>query len=404
MVKFTQHSFKGCGIILLGMILFGTSPVFAADRQHQPDTAGDTAKLAAERDYKRNLQDITTYRKEAIDELVSFWVNDEPGWGEDFRAVLNTLNDRKLWLVYKAETYDEILTVLGVNSGPGTNVPLNDPGSPPNALGSTTEDFLYTPVDPCRIFDTRDAGGKIGSNSFRNFRVHGTAGQMTAQGGNSAGCTAPKGEPRAVHINIVAVDSINDGYLTVWPKGGVKPLAGVLNYSPTAKTDPISNAFTVVTGYLQGDDISVFAYRETHVVADVLGYYYEGEPETVAAIASSGTLISTIAVGSGYTTLASKTVTIPANGYVLLMGEASWYNANSNYLGCRFREDTTLVDFWWWEAGDSDAYVDNHQSRFYMHPATPGTKTYDLQCYRSGGTGATAYYRNLTVQFIGESM
>ena len=93
---------------------------------------------------------------------------------------------------------------------------------------------------------------------------------MSAQGGNSAGCTSPRGEPRAVHMNIVAVNSVDSGFLTVWPYGTSKPLAGVLNYYP-GRTDPISNAFTVKTGFALARDINVYAHKSTHVVSDVMG-------------------------------------------------------------------------------------------------------------------------------------
>lgn len=43
------------------------------------------------------------------------------------------------------------------------------------ALGTTAlipvkaQDLVYVAVDPCRIVDTRNAGGVIPANSFRNF-------------------------------------------------------------------------------------------------------------------------------------------------------------------------------------------------------------------------------------------
>ena len=143
-------------------------------------------------------------------------------------------------------------------------------------FGDTDKDFVYTPVKPCRIVDTRIAGGKIPSGGSRAFYVYGSGAQMSAQGGNPAGCTSPRGEPRAVHMNIVAVNSVASGCLTVWPTGTGRPLAGVLNYFP-GRTDPVSNAFTVKTGFAMGRDINVYAHKTTHVVADVMGYYYEPE-------------------------------------------------------------------------------------------------------------------------------
>jgi hypothetical protein len=41
----------------------------------------------------------------------------------------------------------------------------------PNALGDTTQDYVFTPVTPCRIFDTRNAGGALAADTARDFYV-----------------------------------------------------------------------------------------------------------------------------------------------------------------------------------------------------------------------------------------
>ena len=43
---------------------------------------------------------------------------------------------------------------------------------------------------PCRIVDTRAAGGAIALNTVRKFRVRGTSG-FPSQGGKSGGCSIP---------------------------------------------------------------------------------------------------------------------------------------------------------------------------------------------------------------------
>jgi hypothetical protein len=162
-----------------------------------------------------------------------------------------------------------------------------DSDDPDLTLSDTDEDFVFTPVSPCRIIDTRKAGGPIGNFSSRSFYVLGA--NLSGQGGNAAGCNSPVGEPSAVLMNIVAVNSTAPGYLTVWPYGETRPLAAVLNYSPTDKTDPISNAFAVKTSGASGLDISVYAYKQTHVVADVLGYFSKPEatPVQISTVAQS---------------------------------------------------------------------------------------------------------------------
>ena len=80
------------------------------------------------------------------------------------------------------------------------------------------QDLKYTPVTPCRIVDTRKSGGKIGAYTQRNFYVYGSGGTISAQGGNSAGCPAPLGEPLAAHINMVAVDPPAKAICRPFPK------------------------------------------------------------------------------------------------------------------------------------------------------------------------------------------
>ena len=43
-----------------------------------------------------------------------------------------------------------------------------------NSLGDSQADLVYTPVTPCRIIDTRLAGGAIAAGTTRSFLVTGT--------------------------------------------------------------------------------------------------------------------------------------------------------------------------------------------------------------------------------------
>jgi len=74
----------------------------------------------------------------------------------------------------------------------------------PKALGDTSDDLVYTPVVPCRIVDTRNAGGAIGASSSRDFKVWVSSGGFTAQGGSATNCNIPA-NPTAVVLNITAV-------------------------------------------------------------------------------------------------------------------------------------------------------------------------------------------------------
>ena len=134
-------------------------------------------------------------------------------------------------------------------------------------------DFLYTPVTPCRIVDTRNAGGIIGAYSGRDFYVYGSAATISDQGGNAAGCPAPLGEPRAAHINMVAVDPTGKGNLQAYPKGAGPGAGMTVNYN--AIDTNLANAGSVKTSFNTGTDITVYSgVSDAHTVIDVLGYYY----------------------------------------------------------------------------------------------------------------------------------
>ena len=134
-------------------------------------------------------------------------------------------------------------------------------------------DLLYTAVPPCRIVDTRKAGGLIGASTQRDFHVYGSGSTINAQGGNSAGCSAPMGEPLAAQINMVAVNPTGKGNLQAYAVGA-GPGAGLsVNYN-TIDTN-LANAGTVKTVTGAGPDISVASnFSSAHTVIDVLGYYY----------------------------------------------------------------------------------------------------------------------------------
>jgi len=73
-----------------------------------------------------------------------------------------------------------------------------------NSLGDSQADLVYTPVTPCRIIDTRYAGGPIPAGTTRSFLVTGT--NYSAQGGIATGCGVPFGPTTAAVVNFVAVN------------------------------------------------------------------------------------------------------------------------------------------------------------------------------------------------------
>jgi hypothetical protein len=162
-----------------------------------------------------------------------------------------------------------------------------------NAPSPAQADLVYTPVTPCRIIDTRIAGGPIAAGSTRNFFVAGTG--MGFQGGPAAGCGVPLGPATAAVINLVAVVPAGAGDLRITPFGTAIPLASIINYASVPGLNlangpaiTICNSATTSCGF----DITIQADASaTDLVADVQGYFAAPVvSRTVTVVASSATI------------------------------------------------------------------------------------------------------------------
>ena len=133
-----------------------------------------------------------------------------------------------------------------------------------------SQDLLFAAVQPCRIVDTRLAGGAIPPGATRSYNVRGA---VATQGGNPGGCPSPGGEPLAVALNVTAVPVAGRGNLRAFPFGTAPPNASLVNYQTGAQN--VANAATVKTCFNCTNDINIKSSVGTvHVVIDVLGYYF----------------------------------------------------------------------------------------------------------------------------------
>lgn len=143
----------------------------------------------------------------------------------------------------------------------------------PLALGALSSDLVYTPVTPCRIMDTRNAGadaGILNAGSTRSFL--GWNGSYTVQGGDNTNCNLPfSTDNAALVLNFTAVNPSSGGYITAYPAGAAQPLAATLNFG--AGEVKGNNAFLKLNQTSGQADFNVYSTTATHLVADVVGYY-----------------------------------------------------------------------------------------------------------------------------------
>lgn len=157
-------------------------------------------------------------------------------------------------------------------------------------IGSNAGSLVMTPIAPCRIIDTRLAGGAFAANQIRNYDLVGPTNYATL-GGNAAGCGIPgvggtsvrTNTTRALVLNIVAVGAQGPGDFRAWPTNQPEPLASVINYANVSGLN-IANSIALQTCDATCNtascepcptgDLSFHAdVSGTHLVVDVVGYF-----------------------------------------------------------------------------------------------------------------------------------
>ncbi|TXH76622.1 MAG: hypothetical protein E6Q88_02525 [Lysobacteraceae bacterium] len=141
------------------------------------------------------------------------------------------------------------------------------------ALGSAASDLVYTPVTPCRILDTRVAGGALAGNFTRDFNaVVGAGGNFSSQGGSATNCgLGGLAGQAAVVINLTAVTPTGAGFATVYPFGETRPLASSVNYTAGAIVN--NTVVAKLPSPLTTKDFTIYTFATSDFVADIVGYY-----------------------------------------------------------------------------------------------------------------------------------
>src|SRR5262245_55919313 len=155
-------------------------------------------------------------------------------------------------------------------------LPLVPPPSAIQAYGDNDLDIVFVPITPCRIIDTRNAGGPIAGGATRDFRVTGT--NFTGQGGAAGSCGVPVGAS-AAFINFVAVGPQGGGDFRATAFGTAMPLASFLNYAAGAN---VANG--VALNICKAPAVCTFDFTvqadvsPSDLVADVMGYFKPAPP------------------------------------------------------------------------------------------------------------------------------
>jgi hypothetical protein len=268
--------------------------------------AGESSE--AEAALAEQLQDIEADKSGVVAALVDRFATDE-ATAYQLESTLAAASAATLAEVEQnADSVEDVSMILG---GSGEL----------ERLGDTNQDYVYTAVPPCRIVNTNFGGGGLFTPGVaRSYYVYGPGFLIAPQGGNPAGCSSPKGEPRAVHINVTAVPQVGNGNgnFKAYADGTPAPGASLVNYkSPGGQN--IANAAIIKTRFQLGAgqrELRVLnSFGNAYLIIDILGYYHEAEHLAGADYAGGD---QNFTLGPANSVVRSVTITAPAAGRVIV--------------------------------------------------------------------------------------
>ena len=194
-------------------------------------------------------------------------------WARSMGATFATADAANFRRAASMTTYEGMIaTLLGQHTTDDaviTKLAQNGSATTLAALASPSSDLTYTVITPCRIIDTRVAGGKLLANSVRSFEAARPGGDFTDQGGSATDCGIPA-DPAAVVMNVVTVHPEGPGYITLFPYGVTQPLSATVN---NVVGGDVGNETIVKLTVGDLADFSAYSFANTNMVADAVGYF-----------------------------------------------------------------------------------------------------------------------------------
>ena len=323
MHKFTKLSFIWMVAVALTVGLLYGVPALADEENPATGPGYDQAQ----QELQAALDWIAANRTAVANDLAQRCA---PAWDEEIDHVADTLaglSDADLLAADEAPDCEAARSMID--------------GPPVELLGSTTQDFVFTAVNPCIIVDTRrsGAGGPIFANTQRNFQVF--SGSLGSQGGNFCPLPSGKPEPSGVHINLISVPvSGGNGNIRAFPY--LAPTADGLSVNFNSNLPvALANAGSIKSCVLCGPEITVRSnFATSHVKIEILGYYFPAEiPSNFASVDSENSVTSP-------ETVETVVINAPSSGKVIVnaSGYARFSTSGSDGGRCSITTGTT-IDF-----------------------------------------------------------
>jgi hypothetical protein len=183
---------------------------------------------------------------------------------EQLSSALFALRADRLFAVTLAGDVDAVESVLS-----DAKREVAKPRASTKALGDVTADLAYTPINPCRIIDTRSTvAGPLAPNVARTFDGYST--NFASQGGTGSGCGIPNGVA-ALAMNVYAVNPTNLGFIKVWQANGTEPDVSTVNYQ--VGITAIATGALVPVDAANTNRFTAKSPATVDFIADVVGYF-----------------------------------------------------------------------------------------------------------------------------------
>ena len=218
---------------------------------------------------KQALMEIVMDRESVIQQILSRPFLPPEGPLSDFaelEIMLRTVSDDRLADALLAEDFTALQAAL-VPSQP--SIQANVVG--PQFIGSFSADLVFTPIEPCRFFDTRlDSRGLMMADETRVFAVNGST--VSDQGGSNSDCPNVPANPVAIVFTLTAANPQGSGNVRVWRFNDPQPIVSNLNFRTG-----VNIANTTVTPVCLGcgiEDINIrVSLSQAQILGDIIGYF-----------------------------------------------------------------------------------------------------------------------------------
>ncbi len=232
---------------------------------------------------------IDQHRASVIDRIVREWSVplEASGAGidrEQLRAMLQSLRADDLLAASLAGTLSGLRDVIAM--AVGSAAPHRAVKAIQN-LGDANQDLVYTPVSPCRLFDTRVSQGGQGTPTLEKTRSYGAIEPVTDQGGPGK-CTAGSGAAVAL-IQIGTLTPSGSGILQGGPQGAASFPNALVLYQPG---DQYGTAVAMPLNPANGQFDLVEQFATADLYGDLLGYF---RAPVGATLAGNLTLVNSTA-------------------------------------------------------------------------------------------------------------